>query len=115
MGALRQKGILALSQVECIVIEPTGCFSVFQTSGMDQDVHPEVLFDIDAYKKLYEEAEAESDESSIDDGKGKAKGGRGLGNKGSNELNANWTSRGYRSTESSKARRGENILAGEEC
>lgn len=57
-GALRQQGIVNISQVECAIIEPTGKFSVFTKKQLREfDGEPTVLLDIPAYAALCEDAE----------------------------------------------------------
>lgn len=55
-GALRSHGILNVSQVECVMIEANGAFSVFTRQTLrDTGVEPEVLMAVPAYRKLCEE------------------------------------------------------------
>jgi uncharacterized membrane protein YcaP (DUF421 family) len=52
-AALRQRGILNISQVECAIIEPNGSFSVFTIKEVkDAGVEPAVLMVVPAYEAL---------------------------------------------------------------
>lgn len=63
-GALRAHGVLNVSQVDCMIIEANGAFSVFTRKDVDEaGVSPDVLMAVPAYRKLCEEAE-ELDKSS---------------------------------------------------
>lgn len=99
-GALRQKGVLNISQVECIIIEPTGTFSIFTTSQMKEDVEPEVLFNVPAYLALYEDSEAKKDGSSGDE--------RGKKNRKANSSSSQRKNSGACDDE-------QNEIAGDEC
>lgn len=55
-GALRKARIWSLRQVEAVIIEPTGDFSIFKTDDLPDGVSPDVLMDVPGYKKLYESA-----------------------------------------------------------
>jgi len=56
--ALRQQGILSVSQVECVIIEANGAFSIYTKSSVDEyDDEPDVLMRVVGYKALCEEAE----------------------------------------------------------
>lgn len=52
-ASLRQQGVLNVCQVECAIIEPNGTISVFTMKDLaDQEVEPDVLISIAAYKTL---------------------------------------------------------------
>ncbi|KPM37929.1 hypothetical protein AK830_g8624 [Neonectria ditissima] len=52
-AALRARGVLNISQVECAIIEPNGAISVFTMKELeDARVYPEVLFSVSAYNAL---------------------------------------------------------------
>lgn len=53
-SALRKEGIWNISEVECVIIESTGLFSVYKRCNYPQDYPPEVLLDIKGYKALYD-------------------------------------------------------------
>lgn len=56
-GALRSHGVLNISQVECVIIEPNGAFSVFQKSQLQEaDVQPDTLLAVPAYATLCEKS-----------------------------------------------------------
>lgn len=55
-AALRERGLLNISQVECVIIEPNGVIAIITKKELkDSKVEPEALMCIPAYKALCEE------------------------------------------------------------
>lgn len=61
-GALRQKNIWHISEVEAVIIESTGTFSIYKRSEFPKDVEPQVLLAVPGYQKLAEHFEQENNE-----------------------------------------------------
>jgi len=59
-GALRQRNIWHISEVEAVIIESTGNFSIYKRADMPQDLEPQVLLDVPGYQKLVEHFDQES-------------------------------------------------------
>ena len=53
-GALRQRNIWNISEVEAVIIESTGNFSIYKRADMPLDIEPQVLLDVPGYQKLVE-------------------------------------------------------------
>jgi hypothetical protein len=53
-GALRQRNIWHISEVEAVIIESTGNFSIYKRADMPTDIEPQVLLDVPGYRKLAE-------------------------------------------------------------
>jgi hypothetical protein len=53
-GALRQQNIWNISEVEAVIIESTGNFSIYKRADMPLDIEPQVLLDVPGYQKLVE-------------------------------------------------------------
>ncbi|KAK4684622.1 hypothetical protein P7C73_g5545, partial [Tremellales sp. Uapishka_1] len=58
-GALRKAGIFNVCQVECIVVEPTGEFSIHLSDGLPEGYEADVLLAVEGYRKLVEHDEEE--------------------------------------------------------
>ncbi|GHJ86309.1 hypothetical protein NliqN6_2711 [Naganishia liquefaciens] len=56
-SALRKENIWHIKEIECVIIESTGLFSVYKRCNYPQDYPPEVLLDIKGYKALHEKHE----------------------------------------------------------
>jgi uncharacterized membrane protein YcaP (DUF421 family) len=59
-GALRQRNIWHISEVEAVIIESTGNFSIYKRSELPKDMEPQVLLDVPGYQKLVEHFDNES-------------------------------------------------------
>lgn len=53
-SAMRKAGIWNISQVECVIIEPTGDFAIYKRGDKPEGMEPEVLMDVPGYKRLVE-------------------------------------------------------------
>ena len=53
-GALRKSGIWNISQIEVVIIEPTGDFTIYQRCQKPAGIEPEVLLEVPAYRRLVE-------------------------------------------------------------
>ena len=62
-GALRQKNIWHISEVEAVIIESTGNFSIYKRSNFPKDLEPQVLLDVPGYQKLVEHFEEEEEDN----------------------------------------------------
>lgn len=60
-GALRKKAIWHISEVEAVIIESTGNFSIYKRCDMRADIEPQVLLDVPGYRKLVEHFDALQD------------------------------------------------------
>lgn len=58
-GALRQRNIWHISEVEAVIIESTGNFSIYKRADMPKDIEPQVLLDVPGYQKLVEHFDKE--------------------------------------------------------
>ena len=58
-GALRQRSIWHISEVEAVIIESTGNFSIYKRADMPSDIEPQVLLDVPGYQKLVEHFDEE--------------------------------------------------------
>jgi uncharacterized membrane protein YcaP (DUF421 family) len=76
-GALRQRNIWHISEVEAVIIESTGNFSIYKRSELPKDMEPQVLLDVPGYQKLVEHFDNESNDK---------QGGRGKGQTGQGTL-----------------------------
>jgi uncharacterized membrane protein YcaP (DUF421 family) len=59
-GALRKKSIWHISEVEAVIIESTGHFSIYKKCDMPKDMEPQVLLDVPGYRKLVEHFDLEN-------------------------------------------------------
>jgi uncharacterized membrane protein YcaP (DUF421 family) len=59
-GALRQRNIWHISEVEAVIIESTGAFSIYKRAEMPKDLEPQVLLDVPGYQKLVEHFERDA-------------------------------------------------------
>lgn len=62
-GALRREGIWHIKEVEAVIIEPTGSFSIYKRCNRPKDCDPEVLLDVPGYKRLVEHFDKEDSSS----------------------------------------------------
>lgn len=62
-GALRQRNIWHISEVEAVIIESTGNFSIYKRIDMPKDMEPQVLLDVPGYQKLVEHFDQEAEAS----------------------------------------------------
>jgi len=85
-GALRRRNIWHISEVEAVIIESTGSFSIYKRSEFPKDVEPQVLLDVPGYQKLVEHFENENDNRS---GPGEIGKGSGQGTTEHDERSAN--------------------------
>ncbi|ORX38233.1 hypothetical protein BD324DRAFT_620100 [Kockovaella imperatae] len=58
-GALRRFGIWNISQIEAVIIEPTGEFTIYKQNDCPEGVNPEVLMDVPGYRRLVEHFDKE--------------------------------------------------------
>jgi len=59
-GALRQRSIWHISEVEAVIIESTGNFTVYKRADMPKNLEPQVLLDVPGYQKLVEHFDQEN-------------------------------------------------------
>jgi len=85
-GALRRRNIWHISEVEAVIIESTGSFSIYKRSEFPKDVEPQVLLDVPGYQKLVEHFENENDNRP---GPGETGKGSGQGTTEHDERSAN--------------------------
>lgn len=50
--AMRVKGVHNICEIECLVVEPTGAFTIYKTADLPKDYEPEVLLSIKGYRQL---------------------------------------------------------------
>lgn len=53
-GALRRSNVWNICEIEAVIIEPTGQFSIYKRADMPKDYEAEVLMDVPGYKRLVE-------------------------------------------------------------
>jgi uncharacterized membrane protein YcaP (DUF421 family) len=70
-GALRKKSIWHISEVEAVIIESTGNFSIYKRCDMREDIEPQVLLDIPGYRRLVEHFDQEQDKNADNERNGK--------------------------------------------
>lgn len=71
-SALRKSGIWHISEVECVIIEPTGDFAVYKRGTKPEGLEPEVLLDVPGYKRLVEHFQERSEEDHKNKSHGRA-------------------------------------------
>ena len=76
-SALRREQIWNIRQVEAVIIEPTGTFSIYRIAAKPDEFEAEVLLDVPGYRKLVEhfDMDGKSTEDKVREGKG-GKGGK---------------------------------------
>jgi uncharacterized membrane protein YcaP (DUF421 family) len=87
-GALRQRNIWHISEVEAVIIESTGNFSIYKRSEMPKDMEPQVLLDVPGYQKLVEHFDMEGKRSGAGKGQGQGQGTREEQERSANEIAA---------------------------
>ena len=78
-GALRKAGVWNIREVETVIIEPTGEFSIYKRADRPDDLEAEVLLDVPGYRRLAEHhGDDKRSPSSVkeNDGKQAGRGGR---------------------------------------
>lgn len=69
-GALRQGNIWHISEVEAVIIEPTGNFVIYKRVNMPENMEPEVLLAVPGYQKLVEHFDHQQDKDKDKDKEG---------------------------------------------
>lgn len=64
-GALRRANVWHISEIEAVIIEPTGSFSIYKRADRPDGVEPEVLLDVPGYRRLVEHFDEKKKESVV--------------------------------------------------
>ena len=64
-GALRRANVWHISEVEAVIIEPTGSFSIYKRADRPEGVEPDVLLDVPGYRRLVEHFDEKKQESVV--------------------------------------------------
>jgi len=64
-GAMRREGIWNIREVEAVIIEPTGTFSIYKRCDRPKDCDPEVLLDVPGYKSLVDHFDKDGSENDL--------------------------------------------------